>query len=339
MPIKQRGSSWQAAVSHKGTRYRKDFPTKLEAEIWEAKTKAELLSGGNAPSTPKAEPAMTLQDLFDLVWETRWKGTKGADTAQINGQHCVNILGPKRAVKSLSYEDTLTIKKTVAGWKRSDATINRKLAAFSVMCREAHQLGKLEKLFPISLIKERSRRVRFYENEELNNMLQWCDDMCEQELRDYIILSVDTGFRQGEVLKIVKRDVSLTGDLWTFDTKAGNNRVVPLSERVKEMLARRAGDCELPDEKVFKQKADWYRDHWRQMQSDLGMKDDQNYVPHVLRHTFITNVLQFTDLKTAQELAGHKRIETTQRYAHTSAERKRLAIERLAQYQSAETAA
>lgn len=338
MPIKQRGSSWQAAVSHKGKRYRKDFPTKHEAELWAAQKKADLLAGRDTGDKP-VEKEMTLQELFELVYETRWKGTKGGKTAHLNARHVVEILGASRPVSSLCYEDVLTIKKTVAGWQRSDATINRKLAAFSTMCKEAFHLKKLPALFPVGLIKEKTHRVRFFENEELNRMIEWCDEMCEDELRDYIILSVDTGFRQGEILRIEKRDIRVAGDLWTFNTKAGDNRDVPLTARAKELLLRRAATCSHPEEKLFKQKPDWYRDHWKQMQSDLGMTDDRNYVPHVLRHTFVTNVLQFTDLKTAQELAGHKRIETTQRYAHTSAERKRLAIAKLAQYQGADTGA
>ncbi|MBZ5864362.1 hypothetical protein LAG72_24885, partial [Escherichia coli] len=213
MPVKPRGSSWQAAVSHKGTRVRKDFPTKLEAEIWEAETKAVLLCGKNL-EIKVSEPVMTLQQLFDLVADTRWKGTKGEKTARINGQHVVDIVGPQRDVKSLCYEDTLKVKQEVTKWGRSDATINRKLAAFSTLIKEAHEMGKLPKLFKIGLIKERKTRVRFYTDAEIKLMLDWCVELGEEELRDYIIISLDTGFRQGEVLKITKRDAD-AADLWT----------------------------------------------------------------------------------------------------------------------------
>jgi integrase len=337
MPIKQRGTSWQASVSYKGQRLRKDFPNRRDAEIWEAETKAALLSGRyelNA-TAKKVEEKMTLQELRDLVAETRWKGTKGEKTALINSQHVVDILGPMRDVRSLCYADTLTIKTTVAGWKRSDATINRKLATLSVMAKEAFKLGKLDKLFDMGLIKERETRVRFYEDDEIEAMLKWCEEFAEDELRDYIIISLDTGFRQSEVLRITKRDAGMA-DLWTYDTKAGPNRDVPLTARAKEVLERRAKPLNDPDAKLFKKKPAWYREHWRKMQSALGMTDDHNYVPHVLRHTFATNILLHTDIRTAQELLGHKRIETTQRYAHTSAERKRLAINKLAGYQGTE---
>ncbi len=45
LSVTQRGSSWQASVSHKGKRWRKDFPTKADALVWEAETKAAILRG------------------------------------------------------------------------------------------------------------------------------------------------------------------------------------------------------------------------------------------------------------------------------------------------------
>jgi len=52
----------------------------------------------------------------------------------------------------------------------------------------------------------------------------------------------------------------------------------------------------------------------------LGEKASRGITPHTFRHYFVTNVLQGSggNLKLAQELARHKNIQVTQRYAHLS---------------------
>src|SRR2546428_13434396 len=52
--------------------------------------------------------------------------------------------------------------------------------------------------------------------------------------------------------------------------------------------------------------------------------------PHILRHTFASRlVMAGVDLRTVQELMGHKDINMTLRYAHLSPDHKRAAIETL----------
>jgi len=52
--------------------------------------------------------------------------------------------------------------------------------------------------------------------------------------------------------------------------------------------------------------------------------------PHVLRHTFGSRlVMAGVDLRTVQELMGHKTIAMTLRYAHLSPDHKRAAMETL----------
>ncbi len=52
--------------------------------------------------------------------------------------------------------------------------------------------------------------------------------------------------------------------------------------------------------------------------------------PHTTRHTFATTLLdRGVDLKTVQELLGHSHIRTTEKYLHTSDEKKMDAVARL----------
>ncbi len=54
--------------------------------------------------------------------------------------------------------------------------------------------------------------------------------------------------------------------------------------------------------------------------------------PHVMRHTFASRlVIAGVDLRTVQELLGHKSITMTMRYTHLSPDHKRNAIAALEQ--------
>ena len=48
--------------------------------------------------------------------------------------------------------------------------------------------------------------------------------------------------------------------------------------------------------------------------------------PHMLRHTYATKLMKVTDIRTVQELMGHKHVSSTQIYTHVNDEDKRKAI-------------
>lgn len=169
MSVKQRGLSWQASITYKGKRHRKDFPNEREAPIWEAQMKADLLSG--RLEVPTGPPVPTLQEHFEHVCATRWRGKKAEKNLKMCARQVVEILGPNRLVSTLNKADADTIKLAFIKRQRSDGTINRKLAALSVLANEAIEREFLVKGFKLGLIKERQGRVRFFTEEEEQAML------------------------------------------------------------------------------------------------------------------------------------------------------------------------
>ncbi len=265
---------------------------------------------------------------MDYVVAARWRGLKGEAILRINAEDVLRILGPARQVSSLNKMDALSVKTIVLDRGRTPATVNRKLAALSVLLREALELKWLSEVFKVGLMKEPTGIVRFFSNEEEAAMLEWTDRWGYHDLRDYIIVSIDTGLRQGEILKVLKRDVK-DRIVWTYDTKNGNNRDVPLTERAKQVLDSRAERISLLNDPLFDIRADTLRSHRTTMQHHLGMSGDKDYLPHSLRHTFVTRLIERgVDIRTVQELAGHNLVQITQRYAHTNPERKLRVIER-----------
>lgn len=64
--------------------------------------------------------------------------------------------------------------------------------------------------------------------------------------------------------------------------------------------------------------------------ADLGSKlGYPALTPHVLRHTFATRLLAVSNLITVQQALGHRRVTTTQRYAHPTSDDMRTAMERM----------
>lgn len=208
MTVTQRGTSWQAIVRHNGARYRRQFETDAEARQWEADSKANLLRGELPVLGEKARAAQakvegkpyTMGELFERVERIRWRGQKSGKTQLINARSVVDYLG---AMTPITQVDNLKIGNMVAKFLENGAekaTINRKLSALNVLMTEAVDLDIIAKAPKRKLFKEAEGRIRRFTREEEAIAIRFFEVLGDQDMVDFIRMSLATGLREGEVL-------------------------------------------------------------------------------------------------------------------------------------------
>jgi integrase/recombinase XerC len=155
------------------------------------------------------------------------------------------------------------------------------------------------------------------------------------------LLMLDAGLRVGEVVKL------RIGDLF-YDSlpvrsiiirkeisKSKRERQVPVSERLSKALKNCGetiwkGILDLPTSRPFYNKSSSTFITTRQVEriiSSASMRALGRPIhPHVLRHTFASRLMKVCDIRTVQELLGHKCVSSTQVYTHPDEEDKRKAI-------------
>lgn len=158
------------------------------------------------------------------------------------------------------------------------------------------------------------------------------------------LLMLDAGLRVGEVVslhitdcyaaKLPVRTLSIRGSV----SKKGSDREVPVSLRLYAALERYFVDPLLIENFPLTQKLICCKPHGRPLTtrsleriilSAAERSIHRPITPHVLRHTFATKLMHKTDMRTVQELLGHKHLSSTQIYTHPSMDDKRSAIDSL----------
>ena len=142
------------------------------------------------------------------------------------------------------------------------------------------------------------------------------------QMRDYALISLiyGCGFRISEALGVKLSDLS--EDYISVLGKGNKERSVPLLEEVKIVIEEYLKLCPYKfasTAHIFvgvrgeKLNPGVFQRQIRKIRNNLGLSD--SITPHTLRHTFATHLLsQGADLRSIQELLGHKNLSTTQIY-------------------------
>ena len=191
----------------------------------------------------------------------------------------------------------------------------------------------------VRLHREDNSRVRFITYPEEAVIRAVIRERCpihEPELT----LALETGMRRGELYSLDWDRVDLARrQLHLLKTKNGTARVVILTaaavSALEELLKRRNPDSPKVcltryGEPMVSPRA------WFELVMEEAIKKNSSLKDvtwHIFRHTYISRlVMAGVDLRTVQELAGHKDIKMTVRYAHLAPAHKLAAVDRLAEY-------
>ena len=231
---------------------------------------------------------------------------------------------------------------------RSRASAARKLAAARTFLRYLRREGLIDD-DPGALVATPKREIRMpahLSEDEMSALIESPagDTLLARRDRAILELFYASGLRLSELAGLDVDDVNLSAKMVRVLGKGGKERIVPFNssaakavrEYLKDQDARSAASVSLSLDGPRGRQADRRRCdplfvNYRGGRLTVRSVDRlvRRYVaasstrmgisPHALRHSFATHLLQRgADLRVIQELLGHARLSTTQRYTHVN---------------------
>lgn len=187
----------------------------------------------------------------------------------------------------------------------------------------------------IDLPKTESRSLKFLERAQVERLVTSVDTSKEEGIRDRVILEVlfSTGLRVSELVRLNHEQINLDRREFGVIGKGGRARIVFISDRAAEwidryikirkdafkpLLIRYSGSI-LEDNGGEKMRLT-VRSVERIVKKYVRIaRIPVDATVHTMRHSFATDLLtNGADIRSVQEMLGHKNIATTQIYTHVT---------------------
>jgi site-specific recombinase XerD len=328
------GEWWICYWDAQGRKRREKAGSKSVAIALYRKRKTEVLEGKKLPEKSRRATVTFAEIARDaLDYSKQYKVT---DAYRADRWHMETVLRwfRDRAAAEVTPQDIERRLSELANEKNlMPATLNRYRALLSLTYSTAMRNGKVfsNPARLVRLRKENNARVRFLNSEEETVLRsRIVDNYADGEAE--FDLALNTGMRRGEQYRLRWQDVNLkTGILTIPLSKTGEKRHIPINSATRAALERlwqhrTAGGYVCPGIE-----AERHRDSRRWFERAVYSAGIENLHWHDLRHTFASRlVMAGVDLRTVQELLGHKTIGMTVRYSHLAPTHLHEAIERLA---------
>lgn len=184
--------------------------------------------------------------------------------------------------------------------------------------------------------KKDKKLPNFLQNDELQNIFDTIDISNPLGIRNRLIIELlyATGIRVSELTSLKLEDINMYNKEIRITGKGNKQRIVYFGEYAKKYLSLYINESRnellngnnsnylLINNKGTKLTSRGVELIVNEVVKKAALK--HNISPHVLRHTFATDMLNNgADLKSVQELLGHESLSTTQIYTHITNERLR----------------
>lgn len=288
-------------------------------------------------ATDPGKPVVTLNDAFGLYWMNVASSQPSARTTRSQAKAILRALGVSTALSDVSTKVLIGYaserRKSV-----SVATANREVQLFRRVHRYAHAAGYKtgEVSWGSAIGREPTERVRELSASEQERLFR----ALRADLHPPVRFALTTGARLHGVVTLRWRDVDEASGVLRFRAKGGADHVIPITREVQSILDSAPRVSEYVFTAIRQSSRGAMRAGSRQALTVKTLKlpfvaaleeaGVQNFRFHDLRHTAATRILRVTgNLRITQKLLGHTNISTTARYAHTTVDDLREAMEKL----------
>lgn len=329
MGVYQRGGSWYLDFFYDGKRYCESVGP-VNRTVAKEKLiirKREVIQG-----TYKPKRAEILFEKFREQYLTYCKSNKMPSSAQRDEnslKHLQRVFDGKRLsdISPFLIEKFKTMRKEEGA---KPATINHELACLRHLFTMAVKWGKAATNpgKEVKKLKEPEGKDRILTDEEEVRLLQCVRSGAKSKhLEAIIITALNTGMRKGEILGLKWENVDFkAGYIIVERTKNGEIRKIPMNVPLTKAL-KNVKNAVHRSEHVFSSDGKPFGDVKTAWWKALKVAGIEGFRFHDMRHTFGSRLgMAGVDIKTIQELMGHKDIKMTMRYSHPTPEHKKQAV-------------
>jgi integrase/recombinase XerC len=212
------------------------------------------------------------------------------------------------------------------------SSLSRKVSAIKVFFKFMKKKGYIDENTALVIRNPKIEKhlPKFYTIDEMFHFLDFLPKEGWLNIRNMAIfeLMYSTGMRASEVLAINVEDLHMDGMWVKVKGKGGKERILPFGDKAREALdgyietTKKMSKYSLKSAFFINARGERlaYRGLLKIMKKhQIKAQLFKNLSLHGVRHSFATHMLDNgADLRSIQELLGHSKLSTTQRYTHVS---------------------